>query len=73
MDINQIIAIATALQPYAAPIEGAVVAVVKAIEGKNAADDSAADADLRQLVQDALAAKAEADAAAAGTSTPPSA
>lgn len=66
MDIAKIIQLATALSPFIAPAEVTVEAVIGAIKGAGGMTDSQADDDLRLLIGDALAAKAESDRAASG-------
>lgn len=64
LDLNQIVNLATALAPI---VEGGVVGVehiISAIRGVR--PDAEIDADLQALIVEALAAKQEADAAAAG-------
>jgi hypothetical protein len=66
-----IAALANGLSPFIPLATMGVDAIVGAIKGAQVAagvmTDDAADADLRALVVEALAAKAEADRAAAGT------
>ena len=63
MNIASIIQLITALEPFVVATEQAVMG---ALRGAGAITDAQADADMLLLVQDALAAKAQSDAAAAG-------
>lgn len=67
--LEQIIALARSLAPLVSPVEVTVegiVAAIKAAKGAAAQSDDQADADLRALAIEALAAKAARDQAAAG-------
>lgn len=63
MDIQAIIQLATALEPFVVPT---VENVVGALRGAGALTESQADDDLKTVVAEALLAKSEADRAAAG-------
>ncbi len=66
MGIAEILALVNALTPLVAPTVVSVEHVMGALRGAGAISDPQADADLRALVIKAIAAKAEADRAAAG-------
>lgn len=63
MDIQAIIQLATALGQFVVP---SVENVIGALKGAGALTEAQVDDDLRALIAEALAAKAEADRAAAG-------
>lgn len=63
VSIQDILQLSAALQPFVVPTAQAVMGAIK---GSGAETDAAADADLQALIEEALAAKAEADKAAQG-------
>jgi len=64
--ISLIIQFITALEPLVAPTVVTVESAIAAIKAAGGMTDEAADADMRALVVEAMAAKASRDAAAAG-------
>ena len=66
MGIAEILALINGLAPFVAPAEVTIEHVVGALKGAGAMSDDEADTDLRNLIGEAFAAKAEADRAAAG-------
>jgi hypothetical protein len=66
VNIAQLIALAQALEPFIAPAEVTVEAIIGAIRGAGGMTEDEADADLRALIGEALQAKADADREANG-------
>jgi hypothetical protein len=67
MNLDAIVALINALAPLVAPAVLTVENVIGALKGAGAISDAdAATADLQSLIVEALTAKAQADAAAAG-------
>lgn len=64
--LADVIGFITMLEPLVAPTVVTVESAIAAIKAAGGMTDDTADADLRQLVVDAMAAKAARDAAAAG-------
>jgi hypothetical protein len=65
--LGQLIALANALTPWAPVVQSGIIGVEQIIGAiRGVVPDAEVDADLRALIVSALAAKAEADRAAAG-------